>query len=574
MWSNLHYSFSLGASVEVIALHGVSCSFNRPWDSSIRQLLSPVQPGSSPIIHSISEIMGDFPPSRNSSLRVFFARQIQQLVALCIICGVLFVSFHTLTKQPPQLLLQSDKFPKKIWQSWKVDPTRFEHRDNERARTWTVKNPSHRYEVLTDDNADNYVTHHYGPLGLNRPDIVHVYQSLNAKIIKSDLLRYLIMYVEGGVYSDIDVEAIRPIKKFIPKAFDEADIDMVIGIEVDEPDFASHPVLGSKAQSFCQWTFMCKPRLPVMLRLIEHIMIWLHELSLKQGKPISDLYLDFNEVLSGTGPSAFTAAILAEMTKTVGEPVLWDQFSGLTEGKLVGGVLVLTVEAFAAGTGHSDSGNHGGKGAMVKHHFHASSWPTNHPRFKHPVYGEVEKCNWNMECVKLWDANTAFFDSLPEEERLKIIGIKEMKDAKKAELASSPPMGAAGQVPMGLGPVDVPAEDGSNQALSGPEPMADMPEQLADEVAHIAQEVGGEHAKSGPMPPSEQESAVSHEEQWMDQIAESIDEQIGEALAELEEVSGDDPAAVDDPMAPVLEAREVEPAAAPIEEGLTPGLAL
>ena len=65
---------------------------------------------------------------------------------------------------------------------------------------------------------------------------------------------------------------------------------------------------------------------------------------------------------------------------------------------------------------------------MVKHHFHASSWPTNHPRFKHPVYGEVEKCNWNMECVKLWDANTAFFDGLPEEERLKIIGIKEMKD--------------------------------------------------------------------------------------------------------------------------------------------------
>jgi mannosyltransferase OCH1-like enzyme len=141
--------------------------------------------------------------------------------------------------------------------------------------------------------------------------------------------------------------------------------------EVDEPDFASHPVLGSKAQSFCQWKFMCKPRLPVILRLIENIMKWLHELSLKQGKPISDLYLDFNEVLSGTGPSAFTAAILAGMSKTVGQPVAWDNFHGLTEAKLVGGVLVLTVEAFAAGTGHSDSGNHGGKAAMVRHHFHA-----------------------------------------------------------------------------------------------------------------------------------------------------------------------------------------------------------
>jgi mannosyltransferase OCH1-like enzyme len=519
--------------------------------------------------------MKDFSPSRNSSLRVFFARQIQQLVALCIICGVLFVSFHTFTKQPPQLLLQSDKFPKKIWQSWKVDPTRFEHRDNERARTWTVKNPSHRYEVLTDDNADNYVTHHYGPLGLNRPDIVHVYQSLNAKINKSDLLRYLIMYVEGGVYADIDVEAIRPIKKFIPKAFDEADIDMIIGIEVDEPDFASHPVLGSKAQSFCQWTFMCKPRLPVMLRLIEHIMIWLHELSLKQGKPISDLYLDFNEVLSGTGPSAFTAAILAEMSKTVGEPVLWDQFSGLTEGKLVGGVLVLTVEAFAAGTGHSDSGNHGGKGAMVKHHFHASSWPTNHPRFKHPVYGEMEKCNWNMECVKLWDANTAFFDALPEDERLKIIGIKETKDAKKAELAATP-MGTADQIPMG--PIIIPAEDGSNQAESAPDPMVGMPDRFEGEVSHNPTEVVDEQAESDPMPPTEQEASDFQQERWMDQSADSVNAQseqsMGEESAELAPASGNHFAAIEDSIAPVLEARGTEPDATALEEGLTPGLAL
>src|SRR3954467_7070262 len=95
--------------------------------------------------HSLySRTMKDFSTSRNLSLQVFFARQIQQLIALCIICAVLFASFHTFTKQPPQLLLQSDKFPKKIWQSWKVDPTRFEHRDNERARTWTVKNPMHR----------------------------------------------------------------------------------------------------------------------------------------------------------------------------------------------------------------------------------------------------------------------------------------------------------------------------------------------------------------------------------------------------------------------------------------------
>ena len=307
-------------------------------------------------------------------------------------------------------------------------------------------------------------------------------------------------------------------------------------------------------------------------------MIWLHELSLKQGKPISDLYLDFNEVLSGTGPSAFTAAILAEMSKTVGEPVLWDQFSGLTEGKLVGGVLVLTVEAFAAGTGHSDSGNHGGKGAMVKHHFHASSCPTNHPRFKHPVYGEVEKCNWNMECVKLWDANTAFFDALPEDERLKIIGIKETKDAKKAELAATPPMSPADQIPMGLGPIIIPAEDGSNQAESAPDPMVGMPDRSEDEVFHDPKKVVDEHAESDPMPPTEQEASDFRQQQWMDQSADSVNEQpdqsMGEESAELAPASRDHFAAIEDIIAPVLEARGTEPEATPLEEGLTPGLAL
>ena len=65
----------------------------------------------------------------------------------------------------------------------------------------------------------------------------------------------------------------------------------------------------------------------------------------------------------------------------------------------------------------------------MKHHFHASSWTTHHPRYKHPIYGEVEKCNWDVECVTLWDANTAFFASLPEEEQLKMIALKDREES-------------------------------------------------------------------------------------------------------------------------------------------------
>jgi mannosyltransferase OCH1-like enzyme len=306
-----------------------------------------------------------------------------------------------------------------------MGPLAFEQRDSDTAKTWPARNPNFRYEVLTDDNSLQYVEWHYGRSGFNRPDIIKLYRELNITIIKADLLRYLVMYAEGGVYADIDVECLRPVDRFIPERYNEQEVDMIIGIEIDEPAFADHPILGSKCKSFCQWTFAAKPRLPVMMRLIENIEEWLHKLSHEKGVPISELHLDFNEVISGTGPSAFTKAVLEQMTaQNHGKPVTWDLFHNLAESRLVNGMLVLNVEAFAAGQGHSDSGNHDSRGALVKHHYHASGWPALHPRRNHPMYGEVEKCNWKPDCVAQWDKDVAEWDTLSKEEQDKRLASK------------------------------------------------------------------------------------------------------------------------------------------------------
>lgn len=125
-----------------------------------------------------------------------------------------------------------------------------------------------------------------------------------------------------------------------------------------------------------------------MLALVENILIWLKDVAAEQRVPIAEIQLDFDQVISGTGPSAFTNAIMADMSRRTGKTITWDLFHAMTESKLIGGTLVLTVEAFAAGQGHSDSGNHDAKQALVKHHYHASGWPTSHPRYNHPVLGE------------------------------------------------------------------------------------------------------------------------------------------------------------------------------------------
>ncbi|SPQ25518.1 86d5ccac-c7ac-4265-8197-c8cc3df4373d [Thermothielavioides terrestris] len=370
-------------------------------------------------------------------------------VYIAAVCLLLFIFNHGLfpsSVRPPHRPASSEhqvpgvrsEFPKKIWQTWKVNPLKFEERDLNTARTWLMKNPDYRYEVLTDDNDLRYVEWHFGPDGFNRPDIVNFYRDVKAAIVKADLLRYLIMYAEGGLYADIDVEALKPLSKFIPERYNEKDIDMVIGVEIDEPDWKDHPILGPKSRSFCQWTFMCKPRLPVMMRLIEKIMSWLNGVAKEQGVSLGEVNLDFDQIISGTGPSAFTEAILAEMELRKEDPNMkidWDLFHDMQESKVVGRVLVLTVEAFAAGQGHSDSGNHQARAALVRHHYHASNWPSRHPRFSHPAYGEVEKCNWNDECVKKWDKDVEEFSKLSDEEKNRIIEEKrkEQEESRKKQ---------------------------------------------------------------------------------------------------------------------------------------------
>lgn len=248
----------------------------------------------------------------SSPFRTALPKQLQRAIPLSIIACLAFIWFasrggHSIPHSPivadawkrvlatQSPFTDSDEFPKKIWQTWKVDPLAFEGRDADRAKSWPAMNPTYRYEVLTDGNDFQYVLTHFGPKGLNRPDIVETYGNLTAQIIKADLLRYLVMYVEGGVYADIDVEAMKPVDEWVPARYDPKDVDLVVSVEIDEPAFAEHKILGPKSRSFCQWTFLTKPRVPVMMKLVDNIITWLHKLSLDQGVPISDIELDFDE---------------------------------------------------------------------------------------------------------------------------------------------------------------------------------------------------------------------------------------------------------------------------------------
>ncbi|NWN33545.1 hypothetical protein GY663_30675, partial [Klebsiella michiganensis] len=89
-----------------------------------------------------------------------------------------------------------------------------------------------------------------------RPDIVDTYLALPVPIFKADMLRYLLLWDQGGIWSDLDVscESI-PIEEWIPAEY-QGKAALVVGWEFD----AGWPE--PYVRQFASWTIMAKPRLP------------------------------------------------------------------------------------------------------------------------------------------------------------------------------------------------------------------------------------------------------------------------------------------------------------------------
>jgi hypothetical protein len=65
-------------------------------------------------------------------------------------------------------------------------------------------NPSYQYTLLTDKEAATFLETYF-------PQYIQLYESLTRPQYKSDLLRYLWLYVNGGYYIDIDILPILPL---------------------------------------------------------------------------------------------------------------------------------------------------------------------------------------------------------------------------------------------------------------------------------------------------------------------------------------------------------------------------
>ena len=97
--------------------------------------------------------------------------------------------------------------PKKIFQSWKTK--NLPPKMGENVEKLKSMNPEYEYELWDDTDCKNFLLEHFGENYANAFDV------LKPGAFKCDFWRYAILYVYGGVYLDIDMVPLTPLRDFI-----------------------------------------------------------------------------------------------------------------------------------------------------------------------------------------------------------------------------------------------------------------------------------------------------------------------------------------------------------------------
>ncbi|OAA43726.1 Glycosyltransferase, DXD sugar-binding motif protein [Metarhizium rileyi] len=259
--------------------------------------------------------------------------------------------------------------PPKIWQIF-LDPrpdkpgtSRYKY-----TLSWIAKSGSYSYTMLDTPGAHAAVARllDYGPQYENA---TRTFQAMSRRVMRGDFLRYLLLALEGGIYSDTDTELVRPLHRWVPEE-NRQQAKLVIGLECDQ----SPPVPRTTYEvQFAQWTMAGQKGHPVFWAMVDKILDLVAKRTLERAG--EDVSFSDNEVLGITGPAGWTEVIYEHLSKEAGRDVTWLDLHGMREPRLFGDTLVLPIDAFGTGLRHSQASRKTTEQTMVMHYF-AGAWRT------------------------------------------------------------------------------------------------------------------------------------------------------------------------------------------------------
>lgn len=301
--------------------------------------------------------------------------------------GFTLLHNHDAAHQTPEPT-STPPIPRKIWQIFSTpadfsgpEPYSIDPRSLGDTGSWLAMNHGYQYRLLGASSADDFINNHFS----HDHSILRTYRLLRNPGLKTDLLRYLALWAEGGVYSDLDTWAFKSIDAWVPEEL-QGRVRAIVGIEFDQldgdpwPGFGDEPSYMTHVVQFCQWTLAAAPGHPLFDSMIRHSLRRIEKLAAVHGTSISELAPTGFEVVTTTGPAAWTDVVFQQLQKADPGLKSLKQLSNMTEPRLIGDILVLTIDGFGMGQPHSHATNDGSipDAALVKHNFR-HSWLPNVP---------------------------------------------------------------------------------------------------------------------------------------------------------------------------------------------------
>ncbi|KAG8701479.1 membrane-bound alpha-1,6- mannosyltransferase Initiation-specific [Ceratobasidium sp. 395] len=272
------------------------------------------------------------------------------------------------------------EIPHKIYQTAKKEPV------------WSWMTSSWRgiegyaHFFFDDGKADKWVREVF-----NGTEIELVWDIFGPGIKRSDLLRYLLVMVDGGIYSDMDTRRLKDISRWgqgadVMGGTTNGSHSVVIGIEADVGTRPDWHKWWPRPLQMVQWTFAAAPLHPILIdavRRIHHttavveahknetdpaegataVTHWVSGELLRDDKTVS--------IMEWTGPGVFTDSVLRYLATE--HQVTWPKLKDLRKPVRIRDAVVLPVTGFSPGVGLFGAGETSDSEAMV-HHLFEGSW--------------------------------------------------------------------------------------------------------------------------------------------------------------------------------------------------------
>lgn len=237
-------------------------------------------------------------------------------------------------------------------------------------QTWISKNQDYSYTLMSDQGADDFARKYY----VDRPDILEPFLQLKFHVLRSDLLRYMILESKGGIYSDLNTVVVKSVRDWIPQEM-RSKVHAIVEVEYDQLDEEPYYGMIEKIQ-FCQWTMAASRGHPIMKKIVKKVVAALQKTAENNNTSIADFKPSDDEVVQVSGPVIWTEAVMEAMSEGTGTEITYLNITGMTEPRLFGDILVLPIDGFGAGQPHSNStrDEHQGPGDFYVRHQWKGSW--------------------------------------------------------------------------------------------------------------------------------------------------------------------------------------------------------